>query len=334
MGAPDGEVHEGSAGEPDPSEGASPEGEANAAAVDDGEAEAAPEGAEPAARVQLEPERIKHVLESLLFVADRILTAAQLARAVHSRVAEVRPLLAELIEEYRGRGIELCEVGGGYQFRSSALNAEFVREMVAQRPVRLTRAQLETLALVAYRQPITRPEIDDVRGVDTGSAVKVLLERNLIKLIGRKDEPGRPLLYGTTPYFLEFFGMKSLGELPTLKEFTELSDENRELFQRKTGEDFESAQHDLQQQAEAEQERLAQLAEQELDADLSAPQAADEDSARPDAPPADSEDDDEDDLDGDDDEDGGAARGTPAQAPGLDAANDDEGDDLDLDELL
>jgi segregation and condensation protein B len=92
------------------------------------------------------------------------------------------------------------------------------------------------LALIAYRQPITRPEIDDVRGVDSGSAIKVLLDRDLVKILGRKDEAGRPLLYGTAPYFLEFFSMKGMQDLPTLREFTELNDEHRELFKRKTGE--------------------------------------------------------------------------------------------------
>jgi segregation and condensation protein B len=160
--------------------------------------------------------------------------------------------LAELQEEYRGRGIELWEVGGGYQFRSSPEAADYVRAFVAQRPVRLTRAQLETLALVAYRQPITRPEIDDVRGVDTGSAVRVLLERGLIKMLGRKDEAGRPLLYGTAPYFLEFFGLASLKDLPTLREFTELTDEHRELFQRKTGDTVEDAEAELAAASESE----------------------------------------------------------------------------------
>jgi segregation and condensation protein B len=101
------------------------------------------------------------------------------------------------------------------------------------------------LALVAYRQPITRPEIDEVRGVDTGSAVRVLLERGLIKMLGRKDEPGRPLLYGTAPYFLEFFGMNSLKDLPTLREFTELNEENRELFQQRTGGSIEDIEAEL-----------------------------------------------------------------------------------------
>ena len=184
----------------------------------------------------ISPEHLKTVLESLVFVADEPVTPGRLARAARTRLAEVRPVLAELVEEYAGRGIELVEVAGGYQFRSAASNAPFVRSFIAAKPIRLTRAQLEVLSISAYRQPVTRPEMDEIRGVDCGSAIKVLLERGLIKILGRKEEPGRPLLYGTTPAFLEFFGLASLGDLPTLKEFSELSDESRALFERKMGE--------------------------------------------------------------------------------------------------
>ena len=195
------------------------------------------------------------------------MTPAQLARALKSRAAIVRELVAELMQEYQGRGIELIEVGNGYQFRSAPACADFVREFVAQKPIRLTRAQLETLALIAYRQPITRPEIDEVRGVDSGSAMRVLLERNLIKMLGRKDEPGRPLLYGTSPYFLEFFGMRSLKDLPTLREFTELSDENRALFKRKTGENVEDAEAELaaaEEAARRDEEQSAHISDEDL----------------------------------------------------------------------
>lgn len=217
---------------------------------------------------ELDREGLKLVLESLVFVSDRVVTAAQLARAVKSRAALVRELMVEVMQRYEGRGIEIIEVAGGYQFRSSSSSADFVREFVAQRPVRLTRAQLETLALVGYRQPITRPEIDEVRGVDSGSAMRVLLERGLLKMIGRKDEPGRPLLYGTTALFLEFFGMKSLKDLPTLREFTELSDENRALFKRKTGEEVEDAEAALAAAEEAARtdgdEGAAEISDEDL----------------------------------------------------------------------
>ena len=249
---------------------------------DEAQAAQAPGGSSiaPGAAPEIDRERVKCVLESLVFVSDSVISAAQLGRIVKLRMAVVRELMAELMAEYEPRGIALVEVGNGYQFRSAARNAEAVRDFVAQRPVRLTRAQLETLALLAYRQPITRPEIDEVRGVDSGSAMRVLLERDLIKLLGRKDEPGRPLLYGSTPYFLEFFGLKSLKELPTLREFTELNEENRALFKRKTGEEVgeaeaalaaaeESARHDDEPGAHISDEDLAALAAQE-DADREA----------------------------------------------------------------
>lgn len=183
---------------------------------------------------------LKTVLESLIFVSNQPVTDRKLARVAKSPVAVVRTLLKQLLEEYQGRGIELVEVGSGYQFRSAVANAPFVRDIVAKRPVRLTRAQLETLAISAYRQPLTKPELEDIRGVDSSSTLKVLLERGLLKILGRKEEPGRPLLYGTAPYFLEFFGLKSLDGLPTLKEFSELSEDSKTLYARRTGEDIES----------------------------------------------------------------------------------------------
>jgi segregation and condensation protein B len=237
---------------------------------------------------EIDRERIKQALEALIFVSERIVTPAQLARGVKVRAAQVRELVAELMAEYTGRGIELIEVANGYQFRSAHACADYVREFVAQKPVRLTRAQLETLALIAYRQPITRPEIDEVRGVDSGSAMRVLLERNLIKMLGRKDEPGRPLLYGSSAFFLEFFGMRSLKDLPTLREFTDLSDENRALFKRKTGENVEDAEAELaaaEEAARLEDDQSAHISDEDLaqlaaeadvveDADLSIPPAA------------------------------------------------------------
>jgi segregation and condensation protein B len=113
--------------------------------------------------------------------------------------------------------------------------APFVRELAGGKPVKLSRAQVETLAIAAYRQPITRPEIDEIRGVDSGATLKLLLERDLVRILGKKDEPGRPLLYGTTTHFLEFFNMKSLRDLPTLREFTELSDESRRVAEAELG---------------------------------------------------------------------------------------------------
>ncbi|HEY8074270.1 MAG TPA: SMC-Scp complex subunit ScpB, partial [Labilithrix sp.] len=144
-------------------------------------------------------------------------------------------LLVELQLDYSTRGIHLDEVAGGWVFRTSPKYAPFVRDLTKQKPVRLTRAQVETLAIIAYRQPMTRPEIDDVRGVDSGPVLKLLLERDLVRILGKRDEPGRPIIYGTTTHFLEFFGLKSLKDLPTLREFTELTDESRRTYEEEIG---------------------------------------------------------------------------------------------------
>lgn len=197
-------------------------------------------GLEKAPPKPLGAEHLETILESLVFVADRPLPANRLARIARAPLRDVEPILERLVARYRGRGIELVQVAGGYQFRSAAASAPFVRDLVAKRPVRLTRAQIETLAIMAYRQPLTRPELEDVRGVDSGSALKVLLEKGLTKILGRKDEAGRPLLYGTTPAFLELFGLSSLSELPTLREHTELTEESRALFARRMSENIES----------------------------------------------------------------------------------------------
>jgi segregation and condensation protein B len=166
------------------------------------------------------------LLEALVFVSDKPVTSAELARVASVPLKQVKEVMGELKQGYAHRGIELDEVAGGWLFRTNVRFAPFVRELTSERPVRLSRAQIETLAIVAYRQPVTRPEIDEIRGVDSGATLKLLLERDLVRILGKKDEPGRPLLYGTTTQFLEFFGLKSLKELPTLREFTELSDES------------------------------------------------------------------------------------------------------------
>ncbi len=116
-----------------------------------------------------------------------------------------------------------------------------MRKLLAGRPPRLTRAMLETLSITAYRQPVTRPEIEDIRGVDCGGVLRILLERGLIRIMGKKEEVGRPLLYGTTRQFLEFFNLKELKELPTLKEFTELTEEHADKVDLEYGEGEEPA---------------------------------------------------------------------------------------------
>jgi segregation and condensation protein B len=180
---------------------------------------------------------LKGLLEALLFVSDRPLEIKDLARAAKIDKKRVEELLEEIRTDYQHRGVRLDEVGDGYAFRSNPAYSEYVRGYLSLKPVRLSRAQLETLSIVAYRQPITRPEVDDIRGVDAGPVLKGLLERDLIRIIGKKDEPGRPMLYGTTQTFLQVFSLKSLRDLPTLREFTELNDESRKTFAEELGEE-------------------------------------------------------------------------------------------------
>jgi segregation and condensation protein B len=180
-------------------------------------------------------DHLRGLLEALIFASDKPMKAIELARLASAPVKQVREILPELEAEYASRGIVLAEIAGGWLFRTNVQYAPFVRELTSERPVRLTRAQVETLAIAAYRQPITRPEIDEIRGVDSGATLKLLLERDLVRILGKKDEPGRPLLYGTTSHFLEFFGLKSLKDLPTLREFTELSEESRRVAEAQLG---------------------------------------------------------------------------------------------------
>ncbi len=166
-------------------------------------------------------ERLLGILESVLFAAGEPLTLVRLADVIPGPTrGELRAALRELgvRAERDQRGIRLLEVAGGYQFRTDPAHAEWVRRLFQQKPWRLTRATLETLAIVAYKQPITRAEIEAIRGVDADSVLASLLSRKLVRIVGRKEVMGRPLLYGTTRQFLEVFGLRDLTELPALGE--------------------------------------------------------------------------------------------------------------------
>ena len=187
-----------------------------------------------AAAKRLSPERVRTVVETLLFLAERPLTVEELRQTSGVEVDRLEKALDKLSGHYREGpcGIVLHEVAGGWQLRSSPDNSAFARRFLKVKPQRLTRAALETLAIIAYRQPVTRPEVEEIRSVDCGAVVKALLERRLIKILGKKEEPGRPILYGTTKEFLEFFALKDLASLPTLREFHELSVEHRDIVEK------------------------------------------------------------------------------------------------------
>ncbi|MGH7966970.1 MAG: SMC-Scp complex subunit ScpB [Candidatus Binatia bacterium] len=166
---------------------------------------------------------IKAIAESLLFASGTPLSLRRLAEVIGAPQAEVKPALGLLLEEYAapGRGVCLAEVAGGYQLRTAPECAEYVKTLVREKPNRLSRAALETLAIIAYRQPITKVEIEAVRGVDVDGVLNSLLTKKLIRVMGRKDVPGRPWVYGTTPQFLELFGLSDLGSLPPLPDIHE-----------------------------------------------------------------------------------------------------------------
>jgi segregation and condensation protein B len=182
------------------------------------------------------PERAVQVLEALFFAADKPLDLRALEETTQFSREVLQGALAELQATYAAGsgGVALLDLGGRWQLRTEPQVGAYVRRMLQVKPLRLSRAALETLSIVAYRQPITRPEMEDLRGVDCGAVTKALLERKLIRILGKKDEPGRPLLYGTTKEFLELFNLRDLTQLPTLREFQELSEESRKIVEEES----------------------------------------------------------------------------------------------------
>lgn len=166
---------------------------------------------------------LKRILEALLLVSEKSLLIDQARQVLGPEVqpAEIRRLLTELAQECAlgARGIRIVEVAEGFQMVTDPALASYVTQLTRRvRAVRLTRPSLETLAIVAYRQPVTRVEMEQVRGVDVGGVLETLLKLNLIRIMGRKETVGRPILYGTTREFLDHFGLKSLDSLPSLEE--------------------------------------------------------------------------------------------------------------------
>lgn len=183
---------------------------------------------------------LKPIIEAMIYVAEEPITEGALAEALADagiEKAQVRECLEAIEREWNGddaRGIGLIQVAGGYQFRTKAAYAEWIRRLSVPKPMRLSGPALETLSIVAYRQPIVRSEIERIRGVDSGAVLKTLLERRLLRIVGRRDEPGQPLLYGTTKEFLEIFNLNALSSLPTLKDIEELMRERRTVTESTT----------------------------------------------------------------------------------------------------
>jgi segregation and condensation protein B len=167
---------------------------------------------------------VRAIIESLLFVTEVPLTLVKIKSVLSMYThAEITQALNELLEKYGSddHGFYLAEVAQGYQLRSKPEYGEWIRKLKKITPTKLSRAAMETLAVIAYKQPIRRAEVEAIRGVDVGGILRLLLEKRLIKILGRQNVPGRPIIYGTTGRFLEFFGLKDISSLPTLEEIGE-----------------------------------------------------------------------------------------------------------------
>ncbi len=188
---------------------------------------------------------LKPILEAAIMAADapvpleRLVAIFAALEQVAPTRAEVESALGELRQDFAGHGVELVEVAGGYRFQTCAQFAEWVNRLWEERKPRYSRALLETLAIIAYRQPITRGEIEDIRGVAVSTGIiKTLHDREWVKIVGHRDVPGRPAIYATTRQFLEYFNLHGLDSLPTLAELRDFDDVNADLF-AETGVQFE-----------------------------------------------------------------------------------------------
>lgn len=194
----------------------------------------------------MKQELVKKIIEAALMVAGRPLTINQMLDLFEKDVdqperSDVRAALTELQGDFADRGVELKEVASGFRFQVRSDYAQWVNRLYDERPPRYSRALLETLAIIAYRQPITRGEIEDIRGVSVNTnIIKTLQEREWIKVVGHRDVPGKPELLATTRQFLDYFNLKQLSELPSLAEIKDYDQLNPDLFAELEGDSAET----------------------------------------------------------------------------------------------
>lgn len=190
-------------------------------------------------------QKLKAVLECMLFVSAQPLMVEHVAKSLQMDEGTVDQAIHELRLDYGGRGLQIVRIAGGYQMCTRPEYSEHVSRLLKPERIRLSRAALETSAIIAYRQPITQPEIEAIRGVNSDGVVKTLMERNLIQQIGRKESPGRPMLYSTTEEFLNHFGLSDLSQLPELEDVV--------LPEQPRGEDTPSEPREAEEAASSEQ---------------------------------------------------------------------------------
>ena len=233
----------------------------------------------------MKTEQLKPVIEAVLMVSDRPLALDQLAELFdhfeRPSKGVLKDCLRQLAEDYQGRGIELVEVASGWRIQARQEHAGRIARLWTERPQKYSRALLETLALIAYRQPVTRGDIEEIRGVSVSSSImKTLVEREWVRVIGYRDVPGRPAMYATTRHFLDYFNLKSLDQLPTLNEIRDLG-EKMQAEQQQAIADEEArmlaAQEEKRQQMLAEALAEAGTGDAEPDAESGSDTDDDED---------------------------------------------------------
>jgi segregation and condensation protein B len=210
-------------------------------------------------------DNIPAVIEALIFASESPLSLEKICAVLDGvDKTEVKDALDKLIAAYEERqsGISIQEVAGGFQFRTRPELALWIKRLKGTKPGSLSPAALETLAIVAYRQPIVKAEIETVRGVDVSAPLKGLLEKKLIRIMGRKDAPGKPIIYGTTKKFLEVFNLKELADLPTMRELTEITEQQSAL-------DLEAAEENTGEQEIITQESFEKQISQEIPEEIS-----------------------------------------------------------------
>jgi len=199
---------------------------AKAANVEDPVEVASEEEAAIEGERQISDTELRAIIEALIFVADEPISAKAIADVVDTDRGVVEAAVQDLVKEYESRpgGLQLREIAGGWQIATKAEHHEHIRAYLKSKPsAKLSLASLETLAVIAYRQPVTVPEILEIRGVQSPSAIKTLLDKRLIVAKGRKETVGRPMMYGTSKEFLIQFGLKDLSELPSIEDFQDLA---------------------------------------------------------------------------------------------------------------
>ena len=177
---------------------------------------------------------LKSVIECLIFISEKPVTLMVLQKVLPElKKSDIKDCLDEVLDEWNNldRGFKLHEIANGYQFRTNSEFSEYLIKFKQSKPFKLSRAALEALAIIAYKQPVTRIEVDQIRGVDSSGVVSLLLEKRLIEIKGRREVIGRPFLYATTNEFLETFGLKSIADLPTLKELEEIDSSIQQTLQ-------------------------------------------------------------------------------------------------------